>query len=222
MFMDMYGILTRCPLFRGMSAEQISDALSAKDNYAVSRFKRGEMIARHDQAYSGLMILLSGSAEGRMKLASGQEVIIDSIEAPQPISPAFLFGGYNRLPVDVIALTDVEMMTLHRGFIFELMQEHTLILSNFIDIISDRANVWSKKIYFLSFRSLKEKVATYLLQSKGDRVEVGDMAQVAESFGVTRSSLQRVLDVLERRRLIAIDKDSITILNRSAVESILK
>jgi len=220
--MEMFEILTRCPLFRGMDAAQIKKALSGSDNYTTGVFRKGEVIAQRDQAYSGLMILLEGSAEGHMSLASGREVLIDSIEAPQLIAPAFLFGGYNRLPVDVVALSDGRLMTLHRGFIFELLQNNTLILSNFIDILSDRANVWSKKIYFLSFRSLKEKVATWLLQTTGERVKAGDIRQVAESFGVTRSSLQRVLDVLVNKHLIAIDKGGITILNRGAIEGILK
>jgi len=225
-------------MFRGMNAAQIKSVLAGSDNYTVSKFAKGDVIARRDQTYSGLMILLRGSAEGRMTLASGKAVTIDSIEAPQLIAPAFLFGGYNRLPVDVVALSEGELMTLHRGFIFEMMQQHTLILSNFIDILSDRANVWSRKIYFLSFRSLKEKVATFLLHGggsggsgpsgagsgsgAGDRVEVGDMSHMAESMGVTRSSLQRVLDVLVDKHIIAIDKGSIVILNRSAIEGILK
>jgi len=220
--MEIYEILTGCPMFRGMNASQVKAVLSGSDNYAVRKFGKGDVIARRDQTYSGLMILLKGSAEGRMSLASGKVVTIDSIEAPQLIAPAFLFGGYNRLPVDVVALSDGELMTLHRGFVFEMMQQHTLVLSNFIDILSDRANVWSKKIYFLSFRSLKEKVATYLLHGGGERVEVGDLSQMAESLGVTRSSLQRVLDVLADKHLIATDKGGITILNRSAIEGILK
>ena len=218
----MFEILTQCPLFRGMDAERIGEILSDGNNYVVTFFKKGDVIARHDLSYSGLMIILEGSARGEMLQPSGKIDKIDAIEAPQLIAPAFLFGGYNRLPVDVIAESDVRILTIHRAFIFELMQEHVLILSNFIDILSDRANVWSKRIYFLSFKSLKEKVASFLLESKSDHVALPDIAHIAQVFAATRNSLQIVLDGLEKKHIIAQDDDGITILNRRALEAILK
>ena len=90
------------------------------------------------------MIILKGQVHGEI-VYRNKPVIIDPIEAPQLIAPAFLFGGYNKLPIDVIADGEVTILTLHRGYLFELMQNNVLILSNFIDIISDRANVWVEK-----------------------------------------------------------------------------
>lgn len=55
-------------------------------------------------------------------VSGGKTIVVDPIEAPQLIAPAFLFGGYNKLPIDVIADGDVTIMTLHRGYIFELMR----------------------------------------------------------------------------------------------------
>lgn len=207
-------------MFRGMKAERIKEVLGSEQNYVVSRFKKGDVMARRDTAYSGLMILLGGSAVGEMVQASGKVVKIDAIEAPQLIAPAFLFGGYNRLPIDVIADSDVEVMVLHRGFIFELMQEHVLILSNFIDILSDRANVWSRKIYFLSFRSIREKLASYLLDSGRDTVTLPE--NLSDYFSATRNSVQMVVDDMVKKHFIAVDGDNVTILNRPAIEAIFK
>lgn len=159
----MYAILKECPLFRGLTAAQIEDILADKGKYALSEYRDGDLIAQRDTAYSGLMIIIKGKVHGKMTYASGRSADIEPIEAPQLIAPAFLFGGYNKLPIDVIADGDVTIMTIHRGYIFELMQNNVVIMSNFVDILSNRANVWSKKIYYLSFRSLREKVANYLL-----------------------------------------------------------
>lgn len=150
---------------------------------------------------------------------------IEPLEAPQLIAPAFLFGGYNKLPIDVVADGDATIMTLHRGYLFELMQGNVLIMSNFIDIISNRANVWSKKIYFLSFRSLKEKAAGYLLGHSTEAspsVEMPDIREIAQYFDATRSAVQTVLAELEKKRLVALSGDRITVLNRKGLEDILK
>ena len=220
----MYAILAQCPLFRGLTAEQIRETIGERGEFSLTGYKDKDCIAHRDTAYSGLMIILKGRVHGEM-VSGGKTIVVDPIEAPQLIAPAFLFGGYNKLPIDVIADGDVTIMTLHRGYIFELMQANVLIMSNFIDIISNRANVWSKKIFFLSFRSLKEKVATYLLEHTSEEsgsVPVPDIREIAEYFDATRSALQTVLMELEKKHLIRSEASSIAVLNRKGLRDILK
>lgn len=221
---NLYQILEKCPLFRGMNAAGIKDVLG-QDSMTITSFAKGDTVAHRDTAYSGLMIILEGRVVGTFTYPSGQTVNIEAIEAPELIAPAFLFGGYNRLPVDVIAQTDLKILTLHRGYLFELMQENMLILSNFIDIISNRAGVWQKKIYALSFKTLKEKLASYLLDHSSENnpsVPVPDTHEIAEYFAATRSSLLSVIEDMEKKHIIRKTEDIIEILNRRALTDILK
>lgn len=101
----------------------------------------------------------------------------------------------------MIADGDVTIMTIHRGFLFELMQANVVILSNFVDILSNRANVWSRKIYYLSFRSLQEKVASYLLEhihANKTSLPMPDITMIASCFDATRSALRTVLDEMAK------------------------
>lgn len=220
----MYTILAQCPLFRGLTADQIKEIIDERGDFTITDYEDQDRIARQDTAYSGLMILIRGRVHGEM--TSGHKtVVVDPIEAPQLIAPAFLFGGYNKLPIDVVADGPVTIMTLHRGYIFELMQSNVLILSNFIDIISNRANVWSKKIYFLSFRSLKEKVATYLLEHTNEQqntLPMPDIREIAGYFDATRNALQTVFAEMEKKHLIVCSSTWITLLNRKGLQDILK
>lgn len=218
----MYEILTRCPLFRGLDAGQIKEILDTTDT-DVRTYSRGEMVARRDTAYSGLMIILRGSAIGMFTFPSGKSITMEAIEAPELIAPAFLFGGYNRLPIDVVADSDLEILTIHRGSLFALIQDHTIVLSNFIDILSDRTNVWQKKIYALSFRSLKEKLASYLIDhsADGDVVPVPDIKDIAEYFGATRNSLLSVAEGLQKKNILRLENENIRILNREALKDII-
>ena len=217
-------ILTDCPLFRGMDAVQI-EALLKPDSISITKYAKGDIVAKRDMAYSGLMIILKGSATGKFTYPSGQTVDIEAIEAPELIAPAYLFGGYNRLPVDVIAQSELEIMTLHRGYLFELMQDNIIILSNFIDIISNRADVWQKKIYALSFRSIKQKLASYLLdhtEAEGENVQIPNIREITEHFAATRSALLSVIEDLEKKHIIRTEGDNITIVNRHALQDLLK
>lgn len=220
----MYKILTECPLFSGLGAEQIEQMLFETPNCDVRDYKNGEVIARRGTVYSGLMIILAGAAEGTMVDASDSSVHIDALEAPNLIAPAFLFGGYNRMPIDVVAVGDVKILTLHRGLLFELMQENMVVMSNFIDIISDRANMWSKKIYYLSFCSLKTKVASYLIansSAENPTCCLPDAGAVAELFDTTRGTLLSALSEFEGKKLVALEDDKVVVLDRKALEDIL-
>ena len=221
----MYEILKGCPLFRGLTGQQIKGVLDGQGNYALTEYHDGDVIARRDTAYSGLMIILRGKVHGKMTFASGRSADIEPIEAPQLIAPAFLFGGYNKLPIDVIADGDTTIMTIHRGYIFELMQSNVVILSNFVDILSNRANVWSKKIFYLSFRSLREKVASYLLDQTSEqnpKLAMPDLTETASYFDATRSALQTVLDEMEKKRWIRREAGDVVVLNAQGLRDTLK
>ena len=129
------------------------------------------------------------------------------------------------LPIDVIADGDVTIMTIHRGFLFELMQANVVILSNFVDILSNRANVWSRKIYYPLFP---------LVAGEGGQLSVGaypcrqhqlpmpDITMIASCFDATRSALRTVLDEMAKKRLIRCDEKSIEVLNPQGLHDILK
>ncbi len=220
----MYPILRESPLFRGLDEQAITDLL-ARATYTTETYAENALIARRDTAYSGLMIILRGSVRGEVTDAAGRRRVIDNIPAPQLIAPAFLFGGYNRLPIDVTANENgTEIMTLHRGALFEMMQENTVVLSNFIDIISNRANYFSRKIYALSVLMLTEKVAALLLSSvsaaEGETVPL-QLDKMADELDITRHALEQTLGELAKRGAIELSEHQIVLRNRSLLEAMV-
>lgn len=218
----MFPILKDSPLFRGLDQATI-DTLLERASFTTTSYRPGDCIARRDTAYSGLMIILRGSARGEMTDAAGRRRVIDNITAPQLIAPAFLFGGYNRLPIDVIAGEDgAEIMTLHRGGLFEMMQDNTIVLSNFIDIISNRANYFSRKIYALSVLMVTEKVAALLLSgsAQGDTLPL-QMDKMADQLDITRNALEQSLGELAKKGYIELSDTQVVIRNRKALEGMV-
>ena len=216
----MYELLTNCPLFHGLTAEKIEAMLAGRE-FSLQEYADGDIIAHRDVAYSGLMIVLKGEVRGETEDRQGKRFLIDRFQAPQLIAPAFLFGGYNRLPIDVVADGPVAILTLHRGLLFELMQENVIVMSNFIDIISNRANLLTRKIYFLSFKTVREKVMNYLLdqlQIQKGRVDVSDLNALSEYFDAPRSAIVTVLNELEKHGIIVYDHAGVTVLNEKALQ----
>lgn len=221
----MFPILKDSPLFRGLDQQTI-DGMLEHASYATQNFDQDQTIATRDTAYSGLMIILRGSVRGEVTDAAGRRRIIDNIPAPQLIAPAFLFGGYNRLPIDVVANENgTEIMTLHRGALFEMMQDNTVVMSNFIDIISNRANFFSRKIYALSVLMLTEKVAALLLSSAsaaaGDTVPM-NIEKMADQLDVTRNAFEQTLAELAKKDFIRLVEGEIVIRNRAGLEGLVQ
>ena len=68
----MYATLKECPLFRGLTEEQIKNLLADGGDYTLNEYHDGDLIARRDTAYSGLMIILKGTVLGILTYASGR------------------------------------------------------------------------------------------------------------------------------------------------------
>ncbi|WP_320053855.1 Crp/Fnr family transcriptional regulator [uncultured Acetobacteroides sp.] len=220
-----FTLLSRCPLFHGVDPVELETLLSMYP-YAVKSYVKGNVLASRDDEYTGLMVVLEGSVKGEMVDNSGKVVKIEDISAPRPIAPAFLFGQNNRLPVDVVANDVVKVVVIPRASMVGIMQASSQVLTNYLDMMSNRATFLSNKLYFLSFRSIKEKLAHYLLDlAKGQLVTFSlpmGQQELADYFGVTRSSLARVFAEMERDGLVAFDRRRVTLLNRTGLVKVIR
>jgi len=108
----------------------------------------------------------------------------------------------------------------------KLLQLNALILNNYLNTISTRAQFLSQKLKFLSFKTIKQKIAHYLLEKAGERLQTVEIqqsqGQLAEMFGVTRPSLARTLGEMCQEGLIETDRRYIKILNKERMNQLLK
>ena len=127
---------------------------------------------------------------------TGKTIKIEDIDAPRPLAAAFLFGQNNQFPVTVIANNDVELLYISKPEFVKLLQKDQRILTNYLNSISSRAQFLTQRIKFLSFKTIRQKIAHYLLELAGDSLAVVELPlsqeQLAEFFAVTRPSLARV------------------------------
>lgn len=221
----MEKVLAMCPLFRGLAPDQVMASLQ-KVNYKVRRYSRDEIVAYGGDECKHLHIVISGSVKGEMADFSGKTIKIEDIEAPRPLALAFLFGRDNRYPVNIVANNDVELLVLPKESVLQLLQMNMMFLNNYLNVVSNRAQFLSDKLRFLSFRSLRGKVAHYLLNLSGGRaIEVvlpQSQEELAEMFGVARPSLARTIREMHNEGLIHASARNIQILNREALVALLE
>ncbi|MCT4587778.1 MAG: Crp/Fnr family transcriptional regulator [Carboxylicivirga sp.] len=218
-------ILSKCPLFKGIDYKGISQLLE-KIPFQVKKYEKGNMIAQSGEECRSLMIILKGSVKGEMIDYSGKAIKIEDIEPPKPLAIAFLFGENNTCPVNVVANNSVELLHLPKKSVIELMQISSVFLNNFMNIISSKTQFLSDKIRFLSFQTIRGKIAHYLLQIAGpvdgEIILPKSQEELANMFGVTRPSLGRALRDMHNENIIEAKGKSVKIINRNLLIKQLK
>lgn len=215
-----FSLLTGCPLFKGLTTEDIDSALS-RFPFRIKKFNSGSLIAQSGDPVNVLMIVIRGAVKGEMVDFSGKLIKIEDILAPGALAPAFIFGSKNRFPVNIIAVSDAEIMVAEKSEFLKLLMMNDKVLLNFLDMISNRSQFLSEKIRFLNFKTIKSKLAQYILTlAGGNKLYVKlDRTQndLADYFGVARPSVARALGDLEESGLIKADGKTVKILNREGL-----
>ena len=201
-----FTILAQTPLFQGIPAEEL-EKIFAVLNISKNCFRKGEMLAMQDELVNRLIILTRGSVKAEMTDPSGKLIKVEDIEAPNPLAILFLFGNHNRFPVQATAREMVEAVIIPKQCVLQLLAANELILKNYLDISADFAARLSRKLHFMSFRTIRQKIAMYLIEQsrkqESDTVElIKTKASLAEYFGVSRPSLERELTNMQQEGLI--------------------
>jgi CRP-like cAMP-binding protein len=211
-----YNLITKAPLFAGLTVEEIKTIL-LKVPYQIKKYKPGSTIALRGERVNALYLVMAGVVKGEMVDYGGRVIKIEDIPAPGALATGFIFGNKNIFPVNVITISDVELLIIDKPDFLVVLQNSNVVLVNFLNMVSNRSQFLSEKIRFLTFKTIKSKLAHYILQKAGkdDSSIVMDKTQneLAEFFGVARPSVGRSLSELEEEDLIEVNRKNIRILD---------
>ena len=222
----MFQTLSNSPFFVGLSAADL-EVIFSKIAFSVKSFSKGQTIAQRDEEVKNMLSVVEGVVKGEMVDLSGKILKVEEIQAPQPLAHAVMFSKINKFPVDVVALTNCKILFIPRPDVLRLMQTNEVILKNFLSAVSNRAHFLTTKLWFLSFKTIKEKVAHYLLnlaksETRTTIILPKSHQELAELFGVTRPSLARVLSEMEHEGIIIVNRREVEIVNKRKLLEMIK
>ena len=218
-----YNVLSRSPLFRGLSFDEIQSVLSSSHTRTKS-YKTGTLIFNSGENVNFLSLVLEGSVKGEMTDFAGRVIKIEDIGIAAAIAPAFMFGRNNKFPVSVTAIKDTKLLLIEKQEFLKILNQSTIILVNYLDMISNRSQFLSEKIKFLNFKTIKSKLAQYILELAGNKTDLRldrTQSDLADYFGVARPSVARALGDLEDQGLIETSGKNIRILNRQQLADLI-
>ena len=222
----MIHTLTNNPLFRGITPEKLSANLEEVSFHARS-YKKGEILARQGDVCNRLIILIKGSVRGEMIDYSGRLIKVEDIVAPRALAPLFLFGEDNRYPVEVTANELTEVIELPKPSVLNLFRKNEQFLENYMNLSANYARTLSDKLFFMSFKTIRQKLASYLLrlykQQQQTHITLDRSQQeLSDYFGVSRPSLARELAHMQEDGLLIADRKHITILQKEELVRLIQ
>lgn len=222
----MIPTLINNPLFRGITPERLSADLEAI-NFHTRSYKKGEILARQGDVCNRLVILTKGSVRGEMIDYSGRLIKVEDITAPKAIAPLFLFGEQNRYPVEVTANEPTEVIELPKPSVLSLFRKNEQFLENYMNLSANYARTLSDKLFFMSFKTIRQKLASYLLrlykQQQQTHITLDRSQQeLSDYFGVSRPSLARELAHMQEDGLLIADRKHITILQKEELVRLIQ
>lgn len=215
-------VLFLCPICCNIPLNQRERFLENL-HYRKSLYQKGDVVARQGDTVSFLYILLKGSVKAEMISESGDVMKIETIQAPNPLAPAFLFAEENRFPVDVVALETSEIILIPKTEVMKQLTENEHFLQAYMAFNSNRTQFLSERIKLLSIKTIKGKLAQYILsRAKGMCFELDmNQTELAEYFGVARPSLSRSLMEMADDGIIALEKKQGEILDLKALRNLV-
>ena len=222
----MIPALVNNPLFRGITPERLFADLE-EISFHTRSYKKGEILAQQGAVCNRLVILTKGSVRGEMIDYSGRLIKVEDIAAPRAIAPLFLFGEENRYPVEVTANEPTEVIELPKSSVLSLFRKNEQFLENYMNLSANYARTLSDKLFFMSFKTIRQQLASYLLrlykQQQQTHITLDRSQQeLSDYFGVSRPSLARELAHMQEDGLLIADRKHITILQKEQLVRLIQ
>ena len=216
------GDLFLSPIFKSIPPDERGNFLDRLE-FRLKTYGKGERIADQGDIIDFLYVLISGCVKTEMISEGGSVLSIETIEAPRPLAPAFLFAESNRFPVDVIATEECELIMIPKKTVMQLLAANESFLNEYMSFNSNRTQFLSERLKLFSIKTIKGRLAQYILERTKDGKFVIDRTQteLAEHFGVARPSLSRSLSEMVHGNIIRLEKRGGEILDLNALKELL-
>lgn len=217
-------VLMRCPIFKGLSAGEITELLQ-RVAPTERVFEKNEVLYRTGDTACHIAIILSGSLEIRKYLASGNRLCIFQRTRGELLGGSIVFSSAPKYPCDVVAKEKTTLLFIEKNFVLDVLLKNAAVAANILQISANRIMQFEKRLELFSFCSIQEKIAFSLLhdfQRQGDVVSLPfSKTTWAEYLNVSRTSLSRELKNLCEQGCIEMHGSEVKLLRRDLLETLL-
>ena len=225
MEITMYDNILQLPLFQGLCKDDFTTIIE-RVKLHFTGFKQGETIFRQEEPCRNLVFLLSGEVEVQTKNETHQYILTETFTGPHIIEPYSLFGMKTSFTATYRAKTDVKMLYIDKSYIHSELYKYEIFRINFFNLLSNRCQSTTQKLWNNHIGSLNEKFVNFFLlrciKPSGEKNLSITMEELASLIDETRINVSHLLNDLQKKDLVQLRRKEIFIpaLEKLVIESL--
>lgn len=218
--------LAKTTLFRGLERSTFQEYcyLTRLRTYA-----KGEVVAAEGDICSGIGVIEKGRIAIQRYTSAGEFATISLLKPGDFFGEDLVFGSSTVYPFTLEAMSLSEVLFVNRETLNALIERSRVIRNNFMRILSDRVHEQNKRIALLSQKSIRQKIAYYLLDLRSDKLISGEDPNsvhlpvskevVAKLLAMPRPSFSRELIQMQKDGLIGYEGRDVRLLDVQRLEA---
>lgn len=185
-------------------------------------YEKGDVVLSMGQEVNGCLLILSGAVRAESVNADGTHVLMAYHGPGALVGDVLMATPDSTSPVYVLAAERTALLRIPYRRIMEGCQQcctrHSRLRENLLSEIAVKFWAQRRRTAWLSVRSLRGRIAMYLLDQKGDCFTLGGTREdLADLLCVNRSALSRELSRMAQEGLIEFKKDTFWIIDRQGL-----
>jgi CRP/FNR family transcriptional regulator, cyclic AMP receptor protein len=185
----------------------------------------GEVVLRVGEA-EGPAVVSSGLLRGFVASDSGRQATVRYLRRGRVIG---LFSLFREMPITIVAIEESTVIHLDPAVVTRIAQENAEFAWSLARLCSDVAVDLAVAVRKIAFRTVKQRIAAYLLSFAsprkaviGQRIARLTQQGLADSVGSVREVVARALRELKSQGLIAVSPAGIVLLDEVGLRRLIE
>lgn len=217
-----YGAWLACCLSRGPRAPLgENDVALLAEEMGEESYAGGTLVFRQGAPAAKVHVLRTGTIE-LSRTIKGRRVTLQVLRPGDVFGDVPVFLGEPE-PFDARALEDCTVLSLDAAELFQLLQTRPLVARRWFVSLAERMAGLQSRLVDLLAGGIEAQLASILLrEADGEGRVRTTQGNLAEMLGVQRSSVQRVLKLLEAGGLVELRYRCIDLIDQGGLVSLLE
>jgi CRP-like cAMP-binding protein len=223
--MEKYiGLLKLTGFFDDFSNEELIK-LFTKNPWEIKTYEKDSFIHFEGEKCISWDIILSGQVIIKKIDEKGNILTLTKFGTAETIGGNTLFSSHPFFPMSVFAKSNSEILHIDKDSVLKLCHTSERFLLRFLTGNSDKAVVLSNKIKSISMKTIRESIIDFInyeyYAQESMKIQLpSSKRELAERFGIQRTSLSRELKKMKVDGLIDYNVHSITVLDLRIIKKL--
>ncbi len=213
-------ILSRQPLFRGLSANELAQISAGSREFRVGK---NEMLFHKGDAPEGMHVVVMGQIKLSLPSAQGTEKVVHMCGPGHTFGEAVVFLE-RPYPVNAQATADSIVLLVSRRVLVDSLDSNSMLCRKMLASLSTRLHELLGDMETCMLRGSVQRVVCFLIQSEPPGDEPGfslslpvSKQTIASRLNLAPETFSRVLGELSEKGLIQVRGRTITVPDRRAL-----